>query len=175
MIRSIADKQLKCCYFIYKFQEKMKKSAGILIYRFKENDFQFFLVHPGGPFWKNKDDGAWSLPKGEFEEEDSQAAAKREFREETGFIIDKSLLPLSPVKINSGKTIFPFTAEFDLKEENVKSNYFTMEWPPKSGKQSSFPEVDRAQWFNAEVAAVKINKGQLPILNELIELLKIKS
>ena len=150
-----------------------KKSAGILAYRTVKKTMEFFLVHPGGPFWKNKDAGAWSIPKGEFEEdEDPLTAAKREFKEETGQVISGNFIPLSPVKQKSGKIIQAWAVEADIDAENIKSNLFEMEWPPRSGKKQEFPEVDRAEWFTADTAKEKINPAQAALIDELLILLK---
>uniref|UniRef100_E6PH00 Phosphohydrolase n=1 Tax=mine drainage metagenome TaxID=410659 RepID=E6PH00_9ZZZZ len=145
-----------------------KKSAGILLYRSSEGPLEVLLVHPGGPFWARKDDGAWSIPKGEFsEEEEPFAAALREFKEETSFLLSGESMPLEPVKQPSGKIIYAWAMQGDVDATAVKSNTFTMEWPPKSGKQQEFPEVDEAQWFPIEIAESKIIKGQMPILQQL--------
>src|SRR5436190_4559477 len=123
----------------------MKRSAGILAYRWRDGELELFLVHPGGPFWKNKDLGAWSIPKGEIDpDEDPLKAAQREFREEIGQVIDGSFAPLDPVKIASGKQIVAWAIEHDFDAAAVRSNAFSIEWPPRSGKTQSFPEVDRA-------------------------------
>lgn len=150
-----------------------KKSAGLLLYRFT-SEIEFFLVHPGGPFWAKKDEGAWSIPKGEFEDDENPLdAAIREFREETGFDVSGSFIPLSPVKLSGGKQIYAFALEYNIEASQLKSNTFNMEWPPKSGKQQEFPEVDRGGWFNAESSKIKLNKGQVPILEEAV--IKIKN
>lgn len=150
-----------------------KQSAGILVHRKKDSCFEVFLVHPGGPFWKNKDEGAWSIPKGEFtDDEDALDAAKREFLEETGFPVSGNFVKLKPVKLKSGKKIFAWAIESDVDTMNVKSNFFEMEWPPKSGKLREFPEVDRAEWFEIERALQKINLGQASLIKELVEILK---
>ncbi|QEC79157.1 NUDIX domain-containing protein [Mucilaginibacter ginsenosidivorax] len=145
-----------------------RQSAGILLYRKLNNIIQVFLVHPGGPFWKNKDDGAWSIPKGEYEsDEDPLEAAKREFYEETGQYIDGEFIALKPIKQKSGKIVQAYLVEGDIDAANIKSNLFEMEWPPKSGKMQSFPEVDRAGWFTIGEAKVKINMGQVGLVEEL--------
>jgi predicted NUDIX family NTP pyrophosphohydrolase len=150
-----------------------KKSAGILVYRLQKKTAEFFLVHPGGPFWKNKDAGAWSIPKGEFtDEEDALLAAQREFKEETGQTIDGDFIPLTPVKQKSGKTIHAWAVEADIDPATIKSNPFEIEWPPRSGKKQEFPEVDRAEWFIAETAKEKINTSQAALIDELINLLQ---
>ena len=137
------------------------QSAGILLYRKINNNLQVFLVHPGGPFFKNKDLGAWSIPKGEFlDDEEPLIAAKREFEEETGQVIDGNFISLSPVKLKSGKKIYAWAVEGDIDHETIFSNLFEMEWPPKSGKKQSFPEIDRAGWFEVDEAKLKINAAQ---------------
>ena len=147
----------------------MKQSAGILLYRNIKKEIQFFLVHPGGPFWKNKDEGSWSIPKGEFTQgEDPLDAAKREFKEETGISCDGDFIELSPVKLKSGKIIFAWALEKDIDPELIKSNFFEMEWPPKSGKKSSFPEIDKGSWFSPVVAKQKMNATQSAFINELL-------
>ncbi len=148
-----------------------KISAGILMYRKRNGALQVFLVHPGGPLWVNKDLGAWSIPKGEIDtEEDPLSAAQREFEEETGFPVSGRFIPLSPVKLKSGKTVKAWAVEGDCDPEAIRSNTFQMEWPPKSGRQCEFPEVDLAAWFALEEAKEKINKGQLPLIEELTHL-----
>ena len=149
-----------------------KKSAGILLYRFKNNLLEIFLIHPGGPVWRNKDNGAWMIPKGEFTEEDPLEAAKREFKEETGFDPPKEFIELTPVKQKSGKMVFAWAAEGNIDAEKIHSNLFEMEWPPHSGKKQKFPEVDRGNWFGASEAKEKINTAQVSLIEELIALLK---
>ena len=130
-----------------------------------------FLVHPGGPFWKNKDDGAWTVPKGEYEDnEDPLTAAKREFYEETGHNIDGDFIELKSVKLKSGKIVQAWAVEGDIDPANIKSNLFEVEWPPKSGKMKSFAEVDRAGWFTVDEAKVKMNAGQVGLVEELLQL-----
>jgi predicted NUDIX family NTP pyrophosphohydrolase len=125
-------------------------------------------VHPGGPFWKNKDAGAWSVPKGEFlDTEDALIAAKREFLEETGQPIDGHFIKLKPVKLKSGKTVHAWAVEGDIDENNIKSNTFPFEWPPKSGKTIEIPEVDKASWFDLVTAREKINPAQIALIDEL--------
>ncbi|MEP7277105.1 MAG: NUDIX domain-containing protein [Bacteroidota bacterium] len=151
----------------------MKKNAGILLYKFVDNKPTVLLVHPGGPFWKNKDAGAWSIPKGEFtEDEDALEAARREFEEETGTACSGNFIALSPVKQASGKMVYTWALEKDLDTSKIKSNEFTMEWPPKSGMQQSFPEIDKAQWFSTAMANQKINAAQVGLIAELLRLLK---
>lgn len=151
-----------------------KHSSGILMYRYRQEVLEVFLVHPGGPFWAKKDDGAWSIPKGEFdfEKEDVLEAAKREFTEETGFKIDGSPFPLDSLKQSGSKVVHAYAVEGDLDPSNIRSNTFTMEWPPRSGKQQEFPEVDRAEWFDVETAKKKLLKGQVEFIAKLIETLK---
>ncbi len=147
----------------------IKKSAGIVAYRIKKK-IEVFLVHPGGPYFKNKDAGVWSIPKGEYaEEEDARLAAKREFREETGFELQGNLIELQPVKQKGGKTVYAWAIEFDLDEQNIISNTFPIEWPPRSGKMKDFPEIDKAGWFNVEEAKEKINPAQFKLIEELLE------
>jgi predicted NUDIX family NTP pyrophosphohydrolase len=145
-----------------------KETAGILLYRVRQGAFEVFLVHPGGPFWMKKDDGAWSIPKGEIEEgEDHLHAAKREFHEETGFSLDGNFIALAPLKQRGGKIVHAWAVEGDVDAQSIKSNLFTMEWPPRSGKHAEFPEVDRAGWFTLEAAKEKILPGQAEFLEEL--------
>lgn len=149
-----------------------KSSAGVLLFRRRGGSIELLLVHPGGPFWKNKDAGAWSIPKGEFTDgEPALEAARREFLEETGFAVDGPFLPLTPLKQPSGKTIHAWAAEGDLDPAAVRSNTFSMEWPPKSGREREFPEVDRAAWFAPEEAVRRILSGQAPWIAELIAVL----
>jgi len=148
-------------------------SAGVLLYRRRSGTVEFLLVHPGGPFWQRKDDGAWSIPKGEFAEgELPEAAARREFAEETGSPLESALEPLTPVRQPGGKLIHPFAGEGDLDPASLRSNTFEMEWPPRSGRRRAFPEVDRAQWFDHASAARKLIAGQRPILEELAKRLQ---
>lgn len=149
-----------------------KQSAGILLYRFQNKQLQVFLVHPGGPFFRNKDDGSWSIPKGEFlDDEDALAAAKREFLEETGQPIDGKFIALEPITQKGGKKVFAWAVEGDIDHETITSNLFEIEWPPRSGKKQSFPEIDRAGWFNVENAKVKINSAQVGLIENLIQVL----
>ena len=145
-----------------------KQSAGILLYRIISGRVEVFLVHPGGPFWVKKDDGAWSIPKGEFADgEEPLEAAKREFQEETSFSVEGTFIPLNPVKQPGGKTVYAWALEGDLDAENIRSNTFSIEWPKGSAKTKSFPEIDRADWFDLDLAKVKILKGQLGLLEQL--------
>jgi predicted NUDIX family NTP pyrophosphohydrolase len=144
------------------------KSAGIILYRFRYQVPEILLVHPGGPFWAKKDDGAWSIPKGEFaENENPLDAAKREMEEETGIRVTKVNIELKPVRIKSGKTIFAWGTEGDFDVNQIRSNNFELEWPPKSGKKKLFPEIDKAGWFEFAEAKRKITPGQLPLIEEL--------
>jgi len=149
-----------------------KLSAGIVLYRKGEKGIEVLLVHPGGPFWSKKDDGVWSIPKGEYAEgEDPLAVAKREFREEIGSSVNGPCVPLPIAKQPSGKVITAWAVEGDVDPELVHSNTFSMEWPPKSGQRAQFPEVDRAGWFTIDEARQKILKGQQPFLDRLLALL----
>ena len=144
-----------------------KTSAGLLLYR-RRGVLEVFLVHPGGPFWAKKDAGAWSLPKGEFVEgDDPLAAAKREFTEETGFPIDGEFRRLDPLKQRSGKVIHAWAIEADCDASQVRSNLFSLEWPPKSGQIQKFPEVDRAGWFSIPEARKQIIAGQVGFVDQL--------
>ncbi|MEO5814844.1 MAG: NUDIX domain-containing protein [Gemmatimonadaceae bacterium] len=148
-----------------------KRSAGVLLYRKEPGELEVLLVHPGGPFWARKDAASWSIPKGEVsEDEDPLSAAKREFAEETGHAVDGDFVALEPVKLPSGKVVHAWALEGDCDATTIVSNTFTMEWPPKSGRQSEFPEVDRAGWFGVDVARVKLSKGQMSLLDQLIAL-----
>ena len=145
-----------------------KQSAGILLYRIRNKTLELFLVHPGGPFFANKDHGAWSIPKGEFEnDEEPLAAAKREFKEETGMELSGEFIQLAFIKQKSGKMVYAWAVEGDIDPEKIKSNNFEIEWPPKSGKMKTFPEIDKAAWFNLNEAIVKINSGQVTLIKEL--------
>jgi len=148
-----------------------KLSAGILAFRLRNaTKLEVLLVHPGGPFWKNKDAQAWSIPKGELDEqEEPLVAARREFAEELGFPVDGDFLALTPVRQSGGKSVHAFAVEADFDAAQAKSNTFSMEWPPKSGRLQEFPEIDRAEWFALEVALQKINAGQAALLRELAE------
>ena len=155
---------------------KRRDRAGLVIYR-RQPALAFFLVHPGGPYWTRKDDGAWSIPKGEIEDgEDKLLAAKRETLEETGFAPKGKFIRLAPVRQPSGKMIHPWAVEAgDLDPAAIRSGTFEIEWPPRSGRMAEFPEVDRAGWFAWPEAAVKILAGQRPILERLKERLEAGS
>lgn len=145
-----------------------RQSAGLLVYRLRDGLVEVFLVHPGGPFWKNKDAGAWSIPKGEFDATEAPlAAARREFEEETGVAPDGPFHPLPPCRQKGGKTVHAFAVRAEVDADAIRSNTFTMEWPPRSGRMQAFPEVDRAAWFAIEEAALRINAGQGPLLDSL--------
>ena len=144
-------------------------SAGILLYRLRDNAVEVLLAHPGGPFWSGKDMGAWSIPKGLTEaNEDSLQAAKREFREETGFEVDGQFIDLGTIRQPSRKMIQIWALEHDMDADRLQSNEFALEWPRKSGIMMQFPEIDRAEWFDIERARQKIHKGQAGFLDRLI-------
>lgn len=146
-----------------------KKSAGLLLFRRGTEGIEVLLVHPGGPFWKKKDDGAWSIPKGEFrEDEDPLSAAIREFEEEMGIPPAGEFIPLEELKQPGGKLVYAWALQSNFDTSKLKSNTFTMEWPPNTGRQQEFPEVDRAAWFALESARRKILKGQAPFLDNLL-------
>jgi predicted NUDIX family NTP pyrophosphohydrolase len=149
----------------------MKKlSAGVLLFRRRNEEIEVFLVHPGGPYWAKKDLGAWSLPKGEYAAgEDPLAAAKREFAEETSFEIDGPFVPLGELTQPSGKVITAWALERDLDPSLIKSNTFRLEWPPRSGKAREFPEVDAGGWFGLAEAARKLAPGQVEFVRRLSE------
>lgn len=152
-----------------------KQSAGILVYRSRNNGLEVLIVHPGGPFWAKKDQGAWSIPKGEFEGEDGLEAAKREFQEELGAAPPPgNYQELGTVQNKSGKIIHAWVVEGDLDIRAIKSNVFTLEWPPKSGKEQEFPEVDKAAWVSLEVASQKLNAAQVEFIERLADKLNIK-
>jgi predicted NUDIX family NTP pyrophosphohydrolase len=149
-----------------------KKTAGLLLYRIRDSAVEVFLVHPGGPFWAKKDAGAWSIPKGEFaDDEQPLSAAKREFQEETGFSMEGNFMALAPLKQRSGKLVYAWALEGDCDAGAIKSNLFSMEWPPRSGNRKEYPEVDRASWFTLESAKRKIVPGQIGFLEELQQIL----
>lgn len=151
----------------------MRRSAGLLMYRSRGGALEVFLVHPGGPFWAKRDLGAWSIPKGEYaSEEDPLAAARREFEEETGLRPGGPLLPLASARQPGGKEVLAWAVEGDADPAAVRSNAFSMEWPPRSGRKVEFPEVDRAAWFTMDVARGKILKGQAAFLERLERLLE---
>lgn len=153
-----------------------KISAGLLMYRKIKGTLQVLLAHPGGPFFRNKDDGVWSIPKGETEPgEDLLECAKREFAEEIGLVPTGSFIPLAQFQQKGGKIVHAWAFEGDFDPCNIVSNVFAIEWPPKSGKQMAFPEIDRAEFFDIGIARQKINAGQIGLLDQLedIELSKV--
>lgn len=150
----------------------MKHSAGVLIYRRTGAVPEVLLVHPGGPYWLRKDVGAWQIPKGEIEPaEDPADAAVREAKEEIGVTLDGALEPLGEIRQAGGKRVTAFAVEHDLDAEAIVSNHFEMEWPPRSGKRESFPEVSAARWLTLEEARIVMLPSQLPLLDRLAELL----
>ena len=151
------------------------QSAGILMYWRRDGEVLVLLVHPGGPFWAKKDAGAWSIPKGEYGAgEDPEACARREFEEELGVRLDKELVPLGEVTQKAGKRVVAFAVEGDVDVGAIKSNTFEIEWPPRSGRLQSFPEVDRAEWLPIDAAREKILAGQLPLLDQLSAMLEAR-
>jgi len=144
------------------------KSAGIVAFRKKRRRIEVLLVHPGGPFWRNKDLGAWSIPKGEYDaSDDPEDVARREFREELGIEMTEDLLPLGEIRQRGGKMVKAFAVEMDIDVENIQSNAFEIEWPPRSGRRQAFPEIDRAEWFDLAAARTKINEAQRTLLERL--------
>lgn len=154
-----------------------KASAGLLLFRSCEDLLSVLLVHPGGPFWSKRDQGSWSIPKGEYGPgEDPEAVARREFSEETGVEVPPgALLPLGTVRQAGGKTVMAFGLEGALDTDAVRSNTFEIEWPPKSGRLQAFPEIDRAGWFPLRQAEDKILAGQRPFLRRLEEILRSRA
>ncbi len=148
----------------------MKRSAGLLLYRGAPGRLEVLLVHPGGPFWAKKDAGAWSIPKGEIDAgEEPLTAARREFEEETGVAPpDGEAVALEPRRQAGGKLVMAWAVRGDLDPALIRSGTFSLEWPPRSGRQQEFPEVDRAGWFTLEQAREKILSGQVPFLDELV-------
>jgi predicted NUDIX family NTP pyrophosphohydrolase len=146
------------------------RSAGILLYRTRDGELEVLLVHPGGPFWARKDAGAWSIPKGEYgADEDPRACALREFEEETGTALPTGeLIELGDIRQKGGKVVTAWAAEGDLDADAVRSNTFTMEWPPRSGRTAEFPEIDRAGWFDVETAREKLLPAQTELLDRLL-------
>jgi predicted NUDIX family NTP pyrophosphohydrolase len=146
-------------------------SAGILAFRHNRG-LELLLAHPGGPYWRNRDAGAWSIPKGMVESGDVLACAKREFNEETGFTATGNFIPLTPIRQKSGKTVHAFAVEGDFDLSAFASNEFEMEWPPGSGRRARFPEVDRVAYFKVAMARRKILPAQRPFIDELVKLLR---
>ena len=150
-----------------------KQAAGILLYKQTPHGLEVLLAHPGGPLWARKDLGAWTIPKGQFgADENALEAAKREFEEEMGSAARGDFVELGSIRQPSGKVVYAFTAESDFDAKTVRSNLFSLEWPPRSGRMGQFPEVDRADWFGIEEARKRILKGQEPFLDRLLTLLK---
>src|ERR1700677_3255512 len=150
-----------------------KQSAGILLYRWTAGSLEVFLVHPGGPFWKNKDAGSWTIPKGEFNNaEPALDAAIREFREETGVQLKGYFKPLSPIRQKGGKRVYAWALAGDLDPTQLVSNTFDLEWPPGSGRTKTFPEVDRGAWYTLAAARAIINPAQIAFLDELADQIK---
>jgi predicted NUDIX family NTP pyrophosphohydrolase len=154
-----------------------KQSAGILLYRARRGKLEVLLVHPGGPFWSKKDLGAWSIPKGEFVdgEEDARTAAFRELKEETGWDLNGETIALDPIQQKGGKRVYAWGLEADIQPTTLRSNTFSMEWPPRSGTMRDFPEVDRAEWFSLDAAEKRILPSQLPLLADLERKLRATS
>jgi predicted NUDIX family NTP pyrophosphohydrolase len=151
-----------------------KRSAGILLFRRRAGGLEFLLVHPGGPFWAKKDLGAWSIPKGEYAQgEDPLTAARRELEEETGMRVEGDFLPLGELVQPGRKIVTAFALEGDFDPATLRSNVFELEWPPKSGRRKSFPEIDRAQWFTPGEARRKILAGQSEFISRLLATLGI--
>lgn len=145
-----------------------KRSAGVLVFRRVSGRLEVLLVHPGGPFWAKKDAGAWSIPKGEIDDgEDPLQAAKRELEEETGLKVEGEFIPLAPIRQRGGKLVLAWAVEGDCDAAAIRSNVFSMEWPPRSGRFADFPEVDRAAWFSIPEARTKLLPAQVPIVEEL--------
>lgn len=157
---------------------RARLSAGLLLFR-RRGEVEFLLVHPGGPYWKGRDEAAWSIPKGLVDpDEDAEAAARREFAEETGLVAPEPLTPLTPLtprRQPGGKTVQAWLAEGDLDLSALRSNDVTLEWPPRSGRMAIYPEVDRAAYFPADMALVKLHKGLRPILAEAMEILALSA
>ena len=152
-----------------------KRSAGLLLYRQSaDSGIEVFLVHPGGPFWAKKDDGAWSIPKGEYAgDEEPLSAEVREFEEETGVWPEGKFMPLGEVRQAGGKYVTAWTLEGDFDPRQLRSNIFRMEWPPRSGREIDVPEVDRGAWYSISVARSKLSPGQVPFLDRLAELVRL--
>ncbi|MCC3215160.1 NUDIX domain-containing protein [Chryseobacterium sp. X308] len=152
----------------------MKTSSGILLFKKEKDSLYYFLVHPGGPFWRNKDSGAWSIPKGEIlPDEDPLERALTEFKEETGTTAEGQFIELSPIRQKGGKTVYAWALEGDIDTSDLYSNSFPLEWPPKSGKIIEIPEVDQWEWFASEEAQKRINPAQKDFITELESILKI--
>jgi len=151
------------------YRRVARKSAGLLLFRRTPAGVEVLLVHPGGPLWAKKDEGAWSIPKGEIDaDEDPLAAACREFEEELGSPVSGEFIALAPIRQASGKVVHAWAVEGDFDPATLTSGMFSMEWPPRSGRQQEFPEVDRAEWFAIDDARRKINKAQIELLDQLV-------
>ncbi len=147
----------------------LKKSAGLLMYRHHNGTTQVLLVHPGGPFFAKKDHGVWSIPKGEFDdEEEPLKAAIREFTEELGAKPEGKFIELQPVRQKAGKLVYAWAIEGDLDTSSITCNTFVIEWPPRSGKMQTFPEIDKAEWFDPDEARNRINPAQVALLDQLV-------
>jgi predicted NUDIX family NTP pyrophosphohydrolase len=152
-----------------------KQSAGILPYKFIKKQLFFFIAHPGGPFYRKKDNGAWGIVKGEFDDkEEPFKAAIREFKEETNIDIDGAFLQLTPRKQKSGKMVYVWAIEQDFPTDNIQCNTFQLEWPPKSGKMIEVPELDKFEWFDVPTTIAKLIPAQVPFIQEVLERLQIK-
>jgi len=147
-----------------------RQAAGILLYRESSRGLEVLLVHPGGPYWAGKDLGSWSIPKGEFGADEAPLdAARREFEEETGTAVDGRFIALRPVRQPGGKLVFAWALRGDFDPQTLRSNTFTLQWPPGSGRQQAFSEVDRAAWFDVGTARGRIHRGQVPLLDQLLQ------
>ncbi len=147
-----------------------RHSAGVLLYRYRDGMLEVLLAHPGGPLWEGRDVGAWTIPKGLFDDDETPlAAARREFEEETGFAVDGDFIALGELRLPSGKVVHIWALEGDLDADAIESNLFTMEWPRGSGRMQDFPEVDRGAWFDLEMARVKIFRNLAPFLDRLLD------
>lgn len=147
-------------------------SAGLLLYRVRDGQLELFLAHPGGPYWAKKDDGVWSIPKGLIDpDEDPLAAARREFHEETGHVIDGEFIPLGELKQKGNKIVHAWAVAGDIDAESIRSNTYAVQWPPKSGQWRRYPEIDRAGWFGVDDARGKILAGQADFIDRLVDLL----
>jgi predicted NUDIX family NTP pyrophosphohydrolase len=165
----LAKRAAGCQFSTEPVEEPMARvSAGLLPYRWRGDQLEVFLVHPGGPFWASKDDGAWSIAKGEIGTDEAPlSAARREFEEETGHSLAGEAIALAPVRQAGGKLVHAFAIAAEIDPAAIRSNRFTMEWPPRSGERRAFPEIDRAGWFGLEAGLRKILKSQIPLLEDL--------
>ena len=150
--------------------QRSKRSAGIVLYRRRLGAIEILLVHPGGPYWEHRDDAAWSIPKGEYEvDEEPLAAARREFEEETGIPATGNFIELGELRQPGGKVVSAWAFEGDCDPKDLRSNTFTLEWPPKSGRQMEFPEVDRGSWYSVEEARRRLTPGQIIFVDRLLQ------